>query len=63
MTGAAVMVAKIATSEIEEATELDDSKDKVAQELGKEGRRCAGEVLERREAVGDPTKSCCRKMG
>jgi len=35
--GAAVMVAKIATGEIEENTEADTGKDKAAQALGKKG--------------------------
>jgi len=37
--GAAVMVAKIATGEIEEDTEADDGKDKAAVELGRKGGR------------------------
>ena len=35
--GAAVMVAKIATGEIEESTETDDGKNKAAVELGRKG--------------------------
>ncbi|GGF43215.1 hypothetical protein GCM10011611_57040 [Aliidongia dinghuensis] len=35
--GAAIMVAKIATGEIEEPTEIDDGKDPAAKALGKKG--------------------------
>jgi len=35
--GAAIMVAKIATGEIEESTEVDDGKDPAAKALGKKG--------------------------
>ena len=35
--GAAVMVAKIATGEVEESTETDDGKNKAAVELGRRG--------------------------
>ena len=35
--GAAVKVMKIATGEIEETTDADDSKNKAAQELGRKG--------------------------
>lgn len=42
--GAAVMVAKIATGEIEDAPE-DDGKNKAAQELGRMGGRARAESL------------------
>ncbi len=35
--GAAVMVAKIATGEVEDSTETDDGKNKAAVELGRKG--------------------------
>ena len=35
--GAAIRVAKIATGEIEEETQIDDGKDKAAQALGRKG--------------------------
>lgn len=42
--GAAIMVAKIATGEIEEGTE-DDGKNKAAQELGRKGGKARAEKL------------------
>ncbi len=35
--GTAVMVAKIATGEVDESTDVDDGKDKAAQETGRKG--------------------------
>ena len=37
--GAAVMVAKIATGEVDEPTETDDGKNKAAVELGRRGQK------------------------
>lgn len=50
--GAAVMVAKIATGEIEEETE-DDGKDKAAQALGRKGGKARAEKMtaERRKQI------------
>ena len=50
--GAAVMVAKIATGEIEEDID-DDSKDKAAVELGRKGGRARAEKMspERRQEI------------
>ncbi|MBW7852449.1 MAG: RNA-binding protein [Rhodospirillales bacterium] len=51
--GAAVMVAKIATGEIEEATEPDDGKDPAAKALGAKGgkARAAKMTPERRSQI------------
>lgn len=43
--GAAIMVAQIATGEIEEPTELDDGKDPVAKALGAKGGKARAEAL------------------
>ncbi len=43
--GAAVMVAKIATGEVEESTETDDGKNKAAVELGRRGGKARAEKL------------------
>jgi hypothetical protein len=43
--GAAVMVARIATGEIEESAEPDDGKDPAAKALGKKGGRARAEKL------------------
>ncbi len=48
--GAAVLVAKIATGEVEDASE-DDGKDKAAQELGRKGGKArAGSMTPERRA-------------
>lgn len=51
--GAAIMVAKIATGEIEEPTEVDDGKDPAAKALGKKGgaARAASMTPERRAEI------------
>ncbi len=51
--GAAITVAKIATGEIEEATETDDGKNKAAVELGRKGGKARAEKLskERRSEI------------
>ena len=43
--GAAVMVAKIATGEVEESTETDDGKNKAGVELGRRGGKARAEKL------------------
>lgn len=43
--GAAIMVAKIATGEIEESTELDDGEDPAAKALGAKGGKARAEAL------------------
>lgn len=43
--GAAVMVAKIATGEVEEQTEQDDGKDKAAQAMGRKGGKARADRL------------------
>ncbi|MEX2629293.1 MAG: hypothetical protein WD341_05080 [Tistlia sp.] len=43
--GAAVMVARIATGEIEEQTEQDDGKDKAAQAMGRKGGKARADSL------------------
>ena len=43
--GAAVMVAKIATGEVEESTEIDDGKNKAAVELGRRGGQARAKNL------------------
>lgn len=43
--GAAIMVAKIATGEIEEATEIDDGKDPAAKALGAKGGKARAQAL------------------
>ncbi len=43
--GAAVMVAKIATGEIEEPTETNDGKNKAAVELGRKGGKARAKKL------------------
>ena len=51
--GAAVMVAKIATGEIEESTRTDNGKDKAAVELGRKGGRARAQKMspERRREI------------
>lgn len=51
--GAAIKVAKIATGEIQEDTEADDGKDKVAQVLGRRGGKARAENMtaERRAEI------------
>ncbi len=51
--GAAVMVAKIATGEVEDSTETDTGKDKAAVELGRKGGRARAAKLtkEQREDI------------
>ncbi|MGB8276413.1 MAG: RNA-binding protein [Methylovirgula sp.] len=51
--GAAVMVAKIATGEIQETTEPDEGKDKAAQALGRKGgaARAAATTAEQRAEI------------
>lgn len=51
--GAAVMIAKIATGEIEESFPADDGKNKAAQELGRMGgkARAAGMSAKRRKEI------------
>ena len=51
--GAAVMVAKIATGEIEEPSEVDDGKDPAAKSMGRKGgkARAASMTPERRAEI------------
>lgn len=51
--GAAVMVAKIATGDIEEQTDQDSGKDKAAQAMGRKGGKARSEKLtpERRAEI------------
>ena len=46
--GAAVMVAKIATGEVEDSTETDDGKDRAAVELGRKGGKARARKLSKR---------------
>ncbi len=43
--GAAVMVAKIATGEVEETTETEDGKNRAAVELGRKGGKARAKAL------------------
>ena len=46
--GAAVMIAKIATGEVEESTETEDGKNKAAVELGRKGGKARSASLSKK---------------
>lgn len=61
--GAAIMVAKIATGEIEEKSPPDDGKDKAAQALGKKGGAARAKAMtpERRAEIA--RKAAAKRWG
>ena len=61
--GAAVMVAKIATGEIEEGTKTEDGKDKAAVALGRKGGKARAEKMtpERRSEIA--RKAAAKRWG
>ena len=59
--GAAVMVAKIATGEIEESTETDDGKNKAAVELGRKGGKARAEKLSKKRRSEIATKAARKR--
>lgn len=58
--GGAVMVAKIATGEVEELTE-DDGKNKAAQELGKLGGKARAKKLSKKQRTDIARKAAAKR--
>lgn len=61
--GAAVMVAKIATGEIEEETEADDGKDPAAKALGKKGGAARAKKLTPEQRREIARKAAAKRWG
>jgi len=61
--GAAIMVAKIATGEIEEPTEPDDGKDPAAKALGAKGGKARAEALTPEQRAEIAKKAAAKRWG
>ena len=61
--GAAVMVGKIATGEIEETTKTDDGKNKAAQELGRKGGQARAKSLTKKQRSEIAKKAAAKRWG
>lgn len=61
--GAAIMVAKIATGEIEEPIEADDGKDPAAKALGAKGGKARAEALTPEQRAEIAKKAAAQRWG
>ncbi len=61
--GAAVMVAKIATGEVEESTETDDGKNKAAVELGRKGGQARAKKLSKKRRAEIARAAAAKRWG
>jgi len=61
--GAAVMVAKIATGEIEDSPPADDGKNKAAQELGRLGGKARANKLTKEQRADIAKKAAAKRWG
>ena len=61
--GAAVMVAKIATGEVEESTETDDGKNAAAVELGRRGGQARARNLTKKQRSKIAKKAATARWG
>lgn len=61
--GAAIMVAKIATGEVEEDTGADDGKDKSAQAMGRKGGKARAEKMSPERRAEIARKAAAKRWG